>query len=123
MVPIHAHDFGLHPLWIAFVPLLDLREFGLKTTHLHAGPHCFLVEWPEKQTNGNPKNDEHPAVAEIQSRTHPQQDPHHDRRERLHDSLEESAVRVRVFESATESQQAPPFLWACVELEPERSIG
>ena len=98
MILVYTHDLRLHALRICFVPLLDLGELGLQATHLHARPHGFLIQWPEKQPDDHSEDHKHPTVTQIQRRAHPKQDPHDDGGKWLHYPLEEAAVRVRVLE-------------------------
>jgi hypothetical protein len=122
VVPINAHDFGLHALWIRLVALLNFRKLWLQTTHFHTRPHCFLIEGPEQKPNGNSEDYENPAVAETQCRAHPKQDSHHDCRKWLHDALQESPIGIRVFEPTAESEKPSPLLGSGVELKGERSV-
>ncbi len=110
MLLVQLHDLLLHPLRILLVAFLDRLDLRLHRLHRHARPHRLLVERPEQHPDGDPEEDEHPSVAEVQGVVHPEEDADDEVRERSDDGTEDPAVGIDVLQVVADAAQAPELL-------------
>ena len=121
MLLVHDHHGRLQLLRIALVLGLNRLQFRLNTLHRHRAAHRALIEWPEQNAHGDAENHQNPAIRQSQRRLHPKQQSDDHRRERLHDTLQPAAIRVRRFKVASHGHQSREFLWTGIQFKEDFS--
>ena len=109
MLLVDLHHLALQPVRLGLVALLRLLDERRHRLHPDARLHRLLVQRPEQRAHHDAEDHEHPSVCEAQAVVHPDQDVHDERRDRLDDRSQKSAVGVRVVQIVPQVREPAVF--------------
>ena len=117
MLLVHDHHRRLQLLRIALVLGLNGLQLRLNALHRHRAAHRALIERPKQDAHDDAEEHQNPAIRQSQRGLHPQQQSDDHRRERLHNTLQPAAIRVRRFKLAAHGHQSRELLRTGVQFE------